>query len=95
LDKGLGAIDHRHIFHGVFVYDLPFGKGHQFAAENAVARGILSGWQLSGILTYTSGAPLSVGGTCTVTGIASTCIASYNPNFQRNIGAHQRRVRQR
>jgi Carboxypeptidase regulatory-like domain/TonB dependent receptor len=82
LDKGLGAIDHRHLFHAVFVYDLPFGKGHQLGAGNAIVRGIVGGWQLSGILTYTSGAPLSVSGSgCTVTGVSSTCIASYNPAF--------------
>jgi hypothetical protein len=86
LDKGLGSIDHRHIFHGVFVYDLPFGKGHALGSGNALVRGILSGWQLSGILTYTSGAPLAITGSgCVVTGIASTCIASYNPTFTGNV----------
>jgi hypothetical protein len=82
LDKGLGAIDHRHIFHGSYVYNLPFGKGHKLGDSNAVVRGIVGGWTVSGIVTYTSGAPLAVTGSgCTVTGISSTCIASYNPAF--------------
>jgi hypothetical protein len=82
LDKGRGAIDHPHIFHGTFVYQLPFGKGHSLASANAVARALVSGWQISGLITFTSGAPLGITGSgCTTPGISSTCIASYNPAF--------------
>jgi hypothetical protein len=82
LDKGFGAIDHRHVFHGAFVYGLPFGKGYKLGAGNAIVRSILGDWTLSGIVTYTTGAPLAITGSgCTVTGISSTCIASYNPAF--------------
>ncbi|HEY3454494.1 MAG TPA: TonB-dependent receptor [Bryobacteraceae bacterium] len=82
LDKSLGTLDHRHIFHATFVYDLPFGTGRRFSGGNAVVRTLVSGWQLSGIVTFTSGAPLGITGSgCVTPGIVSTCMASYAPNF--------------
>ena len=82
LDKSLGAIDRRHIFHGTFVYQLPFGKGHSLGSGNAIVRNLVSGWQLSGIVTFTSGAPLAITGSgCNTPGIVSTCMVSYNPSF--------------
>jgi hypothetical protein len=83
LDKALGSIDRRHVFHGTVVYALPFGKGHRLAAGNAVARGIASGWQISGIVTFSSGAPIGITGTaCNDPGITvGTCVPSYNPGF--------------
>ena len=44
--------------------------------------GALSSWQISGLVTYTSGAPLVIGGTCTSGGILGTCYPSYNPAFR-------------
>ena len=82
LDKGLGAIDHPHIFHATFVYQVPLGKGHGLGSGNRVARALVSSWQISGLITFTSGAPLGITGSgCTVPGIVSTCIASYAPGF--------------
>ena len=81
LDKGLGAIDHPHIFHATFVYELPFGKGHM-GSGNVVARTLASGWQISGLISFNSGAPLGITGTgCSTPGIVSTCIVSYAPGF--------------
>jgi len=82
LDKSLGAIDRRHVFHATFLYALPFGKGYNLGNGNAVVRGLVSGWQISGIITYSSGAPIAITGSgCNTPGITSTCIASYNPSF--------------
>jgi len=82
LDKSLGSIDRRHVFHGTIVYALPFGKGHSLGAGNAVVRALLSGWQISGIVTVSSGAPIGITGSgCNTPGIASSCIPSYNPAF--------------
>ncbi len=82
LDKARGSIDHRHVFHGTFVWSLPLGKGHRLGGGNPVERSLLSGWQVSGIVTFTSGPPLGITGSgCNVTGVSSTCIASYNPSF--------------
>jgi hypothetical protein len=83
LDKGLGSIDRRHVFHATVVYLLPFGKGHSLGAGNAVVRGIASGWQISGIVTFSSGGPVGVSASaCNDPGITvGTCIPSYNPSF--------------
>jgi hypothetical protein len=82
LDKALGAIDRRHIFHASFLYNLPFGKGHDLGSGNVVTRALLSNWSLSGIITASSGAPLAITGSgCNTPAIVSTCIASYNPAF--------------
>jgi hypothetical protein len=82
LDKGLGAVDRAHVFHATFLWELPFGKGHAIGSGNAFARGLASGWQLSGIITFTTGIPLAIiGSGCNTPGIVSTCIASYNPSY--------------
>ena len=41
------------------VYQLPFGKGKQFATEGPASR-LLGGWQLNGILSARSGTPFTV-----------------------------------
>ncbi len=82
LDKSLGTLDHRHIFHATFVYQLPFGKGRRFSGGNVIVRSLVSGWQLSGLVTYTSGAPLGITGSgCNTPGIVSTCMVSYAPGY--------------
>jgi hypothetical protein len=44
------------------VYELPFGKGRQFASGiNPVLDGVIGGWALSTIYSLHSGAPLSFG----------------------------------
>jgi hypothetical protein len=82
LDKAPGAIDHAQIFHATFVYALPFGKGHGLGNTNVLVRALASGWQISGLITFTSGAPIAITGSgCNTPGLTSTCIASYNPSF--------------
>jgi len=47
---------------------------------------LASGWSLSGLITFNAGPPLSITGSgCTVTGVASTCIVSYNPSFSGDV----------
>jgi hypothetical protein len=41
----------------------------------------MGGWQFSGIFTFTSGAPLAIGGTCTSGGILGTCFPNYAAGF--------------
>jgi hypothetical protein len=51
---------HRLTINGI--YELPFGKGRQFLADtHAVASYIISGWQVSGVYQYQSGAPIGFG----------------------------------
>src|SRR5690606_7186393 len=45
--------DRRHVFNGTFVYELPFYRN----SANALARAVLGGWQIAGIVNITSGPP--------------------------------------
>jgi hypothetical protein len=85
LEKGPGAIDHPHVATATFVYQLPFGAGHKLSGGSKVVGAVLSHWQLSGIFMYSSGSPLSIGGTCTSGGILGTCYPNYNPSFSGDI----------
>jgi hypothetical protein len=58
---GMASFDRTHNFVLSYIYDLPRSPW-----RNAVARGFLDGWQLSGITMFQSGAPLAV--TMTTTG---------------------------
>ena len=60
LEKGLVSDDSTHACCGnAFTYDLPMGKGKNFAATGVPAR-ILGGWSVAGILEYSSGTPYNV-----------------------------------
>ncbi len=86
LEKARGAIDHTHVFTGTYAFDLPFGAGHNLNPGNAVARALVSGWRLSGVISYSTGSPLALVGTnCTSGGILGTCIPNYNPAFSGNV----------
>ena len=45
---------------GSFVYDLPFGKGKEFAPSSAIVNHAVSGWSFGGILTLADGTSTSV-----------------------------------
>jgi hypothetical protein len=71
-----------------YVYQLPFGKGHRFGGGNKVVSALASGWQFSGIQTYTQGTPLGVIGASCITPYvgagslgSNACYANYNPSF--------------
>ena len=51
--------DRRHVFTGFFVYDLPFGKGHQFGSTGFLSK-LLGGWEISSAITASSGLPQKV-----------------------------------
>ena len=45
-----------------YIYQLPLGRGKKFGnGMNAVANGILGGWQVTGVTTFKSGFPLAIG----------------------------------
>ena len=86
LEKSRGTIDHRHVFQGTFAYQLPFGAGRGLNPGNAVTRALVSGWNLAGVVTFASGAPLALtGSACNAGGILGTCIPNYNPAFNGNV----------
>jgi hypothetical protein len=74
------------VFTGTVSYQLPFGAGHKLNPGSAVPRALVSGWTVSGIVSFTTGSPLALAGTaCTSGGILGTCIPNYNPSFNGNI----------
>jgi hypothetical protein len=84
LEHSVGTIDHAHVIQATTVYKLPFGAGHALNSDSAAVRSAISGWQLSGIFQLDTGAPISVGGTCTGYGIIdASCYPSLTP-----VGAH-------
>ncbi len=56
-DFGPSPYDHRQIFFANFVYDIPFMKH----SDNKMAKTLIGGWEVSGIITVTSGAPMNIG----------------------------------
>lgn len=59
LDRGSSSFDIRHRTSQSVIYNLPFGTGRRFGISNSVARAVLSGWQVNGILTLQSGLPFT------------------------------------
>jgi hypothetical protein len=61
LDRGLSSFDRTHRFVASTVWEIPFRSGgHGDATGTAIVRGVLGGWQLSGIVTAETGTPFSV-----------------------------------
>jgi hypothetical protein len=56
-DYGPSAFDHRNVGFVNFVYDIPLLKH----SDNKLAKTMLGGWEISGIVTLSSGAPLNIG----------------------------------
>ena len=56
LDFGLTDLDRTHMFSFNYVYELPFFRGRGDALEK-----VFGGWQFSGITTFQSGTPFTVG----------------------------------
>jgi hypothetical protein len=52
---GLASFDRTHVFTINYVYDLP-----GLRVGNGLARQVFNGWQVSGITSFVSGAPLGV-----------------------------------
>jgi hypothetical protein len=80
-EKGQSSTDQPHLLNAFYSYELPFGNGRQLNPDNDVVSYIVSGWQISGITRYATGAPLGpFTANCNVPQ-AGTCWASFNPNF--------------
>ena len=85
LERAPGGIDRPHVGSLILVYQLPFGAGHKLNGSSKIVSAALSHWQISGLVTYTSGSPLVIGGTCTSGGILGTCYPNYNPSFSGDV----------
>jgi hypothetical protein len=61
LDHGRSDFDVRHTVRGHAIWDLPFGRGQRFlSTASGLVNGLVSGWQINGILDASSGFPFTV-----------------------------------
>jgi outer membrane receptor protein involved in Fe transport len=60
-DKGPAATDLPHIFSAAWIYALPFGKGGKVSSDSPVVNALIGGWNLNGVLSFSSGTPFDVG----------------------------------
>jgi hypothetical protein len=85
VEKGLSEFDTPQSVVLSYTYDLPFGKGRQFANQRGVVNGVIGGWQVAGSQTYQSGNPLSVTESNWTSGVfagpEANLGASPRPNF--------------
>lgn len=75
LEKRRADFDVTHVINGSLIYEMPFGAGKKFLNRNGVLDRVVGGWQLSSIVHYQSGAPISIlsaRGTFNRTGLAGT-----------------------
>ncbi len=83
IDRGATTVQTPHVVHAYGVYQLPFGAGH-LGGGNFVSRALTSGWQLSGVYTYSNGTPVAVTyGGCTAP-LQGQCMPDINPAFGSN-----------
>src|SRR5262245_8142572 len=59
-ERAVSDFDVSHRWVLSYVYDLPFGKGTRIAPSSTVADLLVSGWQMTGILTMQTGRPFTV-----------------------------------
>jgi hypothetical protein len=57
---GVSDFDVTHLVTGDWTYQLPFGRGKAFGAQShGLINGIIGGWELTGLVRWTSGLPFS------------------------------------
>ncbi len=59
LERALSSLDRTHVFTVGAVYELPFGKGKTWLREGFLAH-IVGGFQLNGIVSTSSGVPMTI-----------------------------------
>jgi outer membrane receptor protein involved in Fe transport len=74
-DRSVSGYDVPHIFTASAVYALPFGRGKRFANTNQVVSALAGGWQVNGIVTFSSSPPfhVAVAGDIANTGNVNCC----------------------
>jgi hypothetical protein len=60
LERGRSNFDVRHRLSTSFSYELPFGRGRRFLANDRIVTTLLSGFQFNGIVSLQSGRPFTV-----------------------------------
>jgi hypothetical protein len=78
---GNANFDVRNAFKGSVVYQLPFGRGRQFANNNTFLDLLIGGWQTAGTLVIQSGQPFTV----TMSDKTSSYTLTSNGNWYPNV----------
>jgi hypothetical protein len=60
LNYGPTSFDRTHMGKAAFVWELPFGAKHALSTSNRALNAIIGGWQINGIFTVMTGAPLQI-----------------------------------
>ncbi|MBE3109735.1 MAG: hypothetical protein IMZ46_04335, partial [Acidobacteria bacterium] len=60
LDIGRSLFNNTHIINANFIAELPFGQGKRWLDTGGIANAIIGGWQVSSIIHWQSGRPLSI-----------------------------------
>ncbi len=58
-DYGLAPFDIRNVFHLSGGYELPFGKGKRYLADNGVANKVFGGWSINTSIVLQGGQPIT------------------------------------
>jgi outer membrane receptor protein involved in Fe transport len=95
IDRSSSALDHRHVFSGSILYDLPFGKGKRYMVGGGPFDKVVGGWQLNVILNGSTGQHFSVigngtgSGGSTIANIVGDPFANRPPGAFLNVNAFQ------
>jgi hypothetical protein len=82
IEKAVGTIDRPNVFSASFTYRLPFGGNHALTSSNGFVNHLISNWELSGITTFSSGAPLAITSTsCNTPQTGGLCVPNAAPGF--------------
>ena len=80
-DRSVSGYDLPYILSASSVYELPFGAGRTYHSGNSLVNSTLGGWDINGIISFSSGTPY----TLTVSGdIANTGNTFVHPNLVGN-----------
>ena len=80
LEKGLASFDVPHRLKIFFVYEVPIGRGRSLGTGMPRALDwVIGGWEVSGVLNYFGGSPLTIGG---IAGIPGWNGGTPKPNFK-------------
>jgi outer membrane receptor protein involved in Fe transport len=60
IERSLSSLDRPHVFTLGWVYELPFGRGKPWLADNRVLSALAGGWQINGLVSASSGVPLTI-----------------------------------
>jgi hypothetical protein len=88
LNKGRLSFDRRHVIQGHGTWDLPLGNGKALLAGiPAWANHIVGGWQLSSVVSWLSGNPLTITSPVKTVGtVSNTSVPDIVGEFPKNLG---------